>query len=68
MISPLSLKFLLNQEKWVLLGSFIFAAVLTPTPDAFNQALMAVPIILLYQITILAIWMINGKKLGISMK
>ena len=27
---------------------------LTPTPDAFNQTLMAVPIIVLYEIGILA--------------
>jgi len=26
-----------------LLGSFIFAAILTPTPDPFNQCLMALP-------------------------
>ena len=32
---------------------FIIAAVVTPTPDPFNQTLFAVPLIILYE---LAIW------------
>jgi len=34
------------------LVAFILAAILTPTPDAFNQVLMAIPIIMLYEIGI----------------
>ena len=35
---------------WQLVGLvFVAAALLTPTPDAFNQTLMAVPIIVLYE-------------------
>jgi sec-independent protein translocase protein TatC len=34
--------------------AFIVAAILTPTPDAFNQTLMAIPMILLYEVGILA--------------
>lgn len=61
-IHPLSLKKLLSFERWVILASFIFAAILTPTPDLFNQLVMAIPLILLYQISILLIWIINRKK------
>jgi sec-independent protein translocase protein TatC len=33
--------------------AFVAGAILTPTPDAFNQTLMAIPIILLYELGIL---------------
>lgn len=43
---------LAKNRKYAVLIAFILAAILTPTPDAFNQTLMAVPIILLYEIGI----------------
>lgn len=42
-------KTLAKNRKYAVLMAFIIAALLTPTPDAFNQTLMAVPIILLYE-------------------
>lgn len=45
-------KTLAKNRKYAVLIAFIAAAFLTPTPDAFNQTLMAVPIILLYEIGI----------------
>jgi sec-independent protein translocase protein TatC len=42
-----------KNRKYAVLGAFVVGAVLTPTPDAFNQALMAVPIIVLYEVGIL---------------
>src|SRR6185295_2418900 len=45
-------KMLARNRKYAILGAFIAAAILTPTPDAFNQALMAGPLILLYEIGI----------------
>ena len=44
---------LAGHRKYAVLVAFIMAAVLTPTPDAFNQVLMAIPIIVLYEIGIL---------------
>lgn len=44
---------LARNRKYAILAAFLLAAVLTPTPDAFNQTLMAVPIILLYEVGIL---------------
>jgi sec-independent protein translocase protein TatC len=44
--------FLAKQRKYAIVLSFIIAAFLTPTPDAFNQTLMAFPIIILYEIGI----------------
>jgi sec-independent protein translocase protein TatC len=51
-----------KNRKYAILFAFIAAAVLTPTPDAFNQCLMAVPIILLYEIGILLSSIIYRKK------
>src|SRR5881296_515236 len=45
-------KMLAKNRKYAILGAFIAGAVLTPTPDAFNQALMAGPLILLYEVGI----------------
>jgi sec-independent protein translocase protein TatC len=46
-------KTLAKNRKFAVLFAFIAGAVLTPTPDVFNQTLMAVPIIILYEIGIL---------------
>lgn len=46
-------KALARNRKYAVLIAFIVAAALTPTPDAFNQVLMAVPIIILYEAGIL---------------
>ena len=58
-VSPDSLK---KHRKYAILFSFIVAAILTPTPDAFNQLLMAVPIIILYEVGILLSMLIQRKK------
>jgi sec-independent protein translocase protein TatC len=43
---------LARNRKYAILGAFIAGAILTPTPDAFNQTLMAGPLILLYEVGI----------------
>ena len=47
-------KMLSQNRKYAILGAFIAGAILTPTPDMFNQTLMAGPIIILYEIGIIA--------------
>jgi sec-independent protein translocase protein TatC len=47
-------EFLAKNRKYAILLSFLAAAILTPTPDAFNQSLMAGPLIVLYEVGILA--------------
>jgi sec-independent protein translocase protein TatC len=42
----------------------VAAAILTPTPDAFNQILMAGPLILLYEVGILAARMFGRRKVA----
>ena len=58
-ITPLNPKKLLKGERWVILISFIVAAIITPTPDLFNQSIVAVPIILIYQLGIVLVWFQN---------
>lgn len=55
-IHRLKPKKLLSYERHVLVGAFIFAALLSPTPDAVNQAIMAAPIIIMYQVGIVLVW------------
>ena len=43
---------LVKQRKYAILLIFIAAALLTPSPDAFSQTLMAIPMIILYEIGI----------------
>src|SRR5262245_26077765 len=49
-----SARVLAKNRKYAILGAFIVGAVLTPTPDIFNQTLMAGPLILLYEVGILS--------------
>ena len=46
-------KGLARNRKYAILGAFVTAAILTPTPDAINQSLMAGPIIVLYEVGII---------------
>jgi len=48
-------------RRYAFLGAFILGAILTPTPDVFNQAMMAGPLIILYEISIWVAYFF-GKK------
>lgn len=54
--------FLAKNRKYAVLVAFVIAALLTPTPDAFNQSLMAIPIIILYEAGIWASRILQKKK------
>lgn len=54
--------FLRRYRKWALLGSFIIAAILTPTPDPFNQCLMALPMYIFYEVGIISAGFFSKKK------
>lgn len=51
-IGLLSHRFLIKFWRYALVVIFIFAAIATPTPDPFNLFLLALPIVLLYGISI----------------
>lgn len=49
-VTPQSLA---RYRKYAVLLAFVVAAILTPTPDVFNQTLMAIPMIVLYEVGII---------------
>jgi sec-independent protein translocase protein TatC len=55
-------RFLSKNRKYAILLFFIVAAIVTPTPDAVNQCLMAGPLIILYEISILGAKVFGKKK------
>jgi len=54
-------KFFQAKRKYAILIIFIIAALLTP-PDLISQILMAVPVLILYEISILIAWLIGKKR------
>jgi sec-independent protein translocase protein TatC len=56
--------FLRKNRRYAILLSAIIAAILTPTPDVVNQMLMAVPLVILYEISIIAVMIFGRKKPG----
>lgn len=54
MLGIVTPQFLSKNRKYAILINFIIAAVLTPTPDLLNQSLMAGPLIILYEVGIIA--------------
>jgi sec-independent protein translocase protein TatC len=59
LITPQTLK---KYRKLAVVLAFVVAAIITPTPDAFNQTLMAVPMIILYELGIWVSIILNKKK------
>ncbi|PHR26421.1 MAG: twin-arginine translocase subunit TatC [Desulfotalea sp.] len=53
--------FLKRNRKYSILINFIVAAILTPTPDIVNQLMMGIPLMLLYEISIVAVSLFGGK-------
>ena len=60
----LSVKKLLGFQRYTIVASFILAAILTPTPDPLNQTIMALPIIILFYLSLILVWYVNraGRK------
>lgn len=51
---------LIGLRRYMIVGAFILAAVLTP-PDVVSQLMLAIPLLILYEITIIAIWFTDRK-------
>jgi sec-independent protein translocase protein TatC len=54
--------FLRKYRRYAILIAFVFAAVLTP-PDVVSQLLMAGPLVVLYEVSIIAVKLFGRKKL-----
>ena len=55
-------KWLREKRRWAIVIFFIVAAILTPTPDAVNQILMAAPMVVLYEVSIWVAYFFGRKK------
>ena len=60
-VSLVSSDGLRNNRKYVIVGVFIVAAIITP-PDPISQIGLGIPILLLYEISILAVKYIESKR------
>jgi sec-independent protein translocase protein TatC len=45
----------------MIVAAFVLAAVLTP-PDVVSQLMLAIPLLLLYEVTIIAIWFTDRRQ------
>ncbi len=54
-INPIKPKGLLNSERYIIVGAFIAAAIISPSPDALSQTIIAVPIIIIYQFGVIVV-------------
>ncbi len=58
-IKPLTPAGLFRKERWVILFSVVLAFIMNPTPNLISQFLIAIPMILSYQLAIGIIWWQN---------
>ena len=57
----LSSKFLGEKQRYVIFFSFVIGAIITPTPDIFTQSMIALPMIVLYELSYLIVRFILRK-------
>jgi sec-independent protein translocase protein TatC len=55
-------RFLLKKFKYAVLIAFVISAIITPTPDLVTQTILAVPMIVLYAVSILIAWMFGRER------
>ena len=67
MIGMVTHRGLWKFNRWFVVLAFIIGAVLTPSPDVVSQVMMALPMIVLYNVAILASFLAlrgRDRKLG----
>jgi sec-independent protein translocase protein TatC len=60
-IKPLKPSKLMGFQRWFILIAFILGALFSPSPSIQDQLMLAGPMIVMYQISILLIWRINRR-------
>lgn len=61
-IGLLTPKIMIKAWRYAVVGITIIAAVATPTPDAFNMLMFAAPMLLLYLLSIVIVWLFGKKR------
>ncbi|MBS1118557.1 MAG: Sec-independent protein translocase, TatC subunit [Deltaproteobacteria bacterium] len=49
-------------NRWFVVIAFVIGAILTPSPDVVSQIMMATPMIILYNVSILLAWYVTSKR------
>ena len=57
---------LTRHRRWAIVGGLVGAALITPTADPFNFALVAVPILVLYELTTVVVRMAQRREVATS--
>lgn len=55
---------LASARRYVFLGTFLLGALITPTPDPFNQSLVALPMYLLFELGMLISRFVGGPRVA----
>jgi len=55
-------KMLFKYQRHAIVASVVLAAIITPTGDAVNLALMAIPMVLCYELGVLLVWMMEKMR------
>ncbi len=64
-IKPFSPRKLLKYQKHVIVGAFGIAIILPFTYDPLSQFIVAIPVVVLYYISVILLWIVNrGKKVA----
>ncbi len=58
----ISIAFLANNRRYAILLSAVFTAILTPTPDAYTMSMLLVPLIGLYEISIIVLRIVEYRQ------
>lgn len=58
----IKLHMLNKAQRYVLVLIFLVAGILTPGPDVLSQFLLAIPLLILYEVSVLAVWLMERKK------
>jgi sec-independent protein translocase protein TatC len=61
-IGILRARMMTRHRRWAIVGGLVLAAVITPTADPFNFALVAGPLVVLYELTILVVRISQRKE------
>jgi sec-independent protein translocase protein TatC len=61
-IKPLPPRKLFKAERYVILAAFIISMLMAPTANIFDQLIIAGPIILMYNATILLLWLLRKRS------
>ncbi len=67
-IKPLKPGGLLKFERYIILGAFIIGALLSPSPDALNQTMIAAPFIAMYQVGVIGVMISTARSKRVGKK